>query len=221
MGIMADRLNSMVIRVSSPDGQIEGVLRDRDAVSVTFRGDTYRHYQERTLEYQMSRLATLLWTGYQRNYNAAISEVMGYPVKEERHLWDANRRRFRDEQSRTVAEGMSPGKCVYIQNTGMLSWQFVIRDGTLTEIDDQEFAAECLAAFHSLMADYRVKMARLRAEHYGVNYTRKQPRLPDPERIPLVLRRQRSRPAAGRFAEGSRHHRPGRAVPGPSSPYWS
>ncbi|MGH8882836.1 MAG: hypothetical protein ACRD0P_36765, partial [Stackebrandtia sp.] len=77
MGIMADRLNNMVVKVSSPDKQIEAGLRDRDAVTVTFRADSYSRYTERTLEYQLSRLATLLWTGYQRGYNDAVSEVMG------------------------------------------------------------------------------------------------------------------------------------------------
>lgn len=172
MGIMADRLNKMVVTVSSPDGQIEGVLRDRDAVSVEFRVGTYRRYQERTLEYQLARLATLLWTGYQRGYNDAVAAATGRPVQDGRHLWDARRRAFRDAQAATVAEGMSVGERVFITNTGMLSWQVVIKDGTIAAVDEKEFAVECVSAFDRLMMDYRHKMALLRAEHYGTGRPR-------------------------------------------------
>ena len=62
---------------------------------------------------------------------------------------------------------MSPGQQIYVQNTGMLNWHFVIRDGTIAKLDVDEFCAECVAAYHSLMSNYRTTMAALRAKHYG------------------------------------------------------
>lgn len=170
MGIMADRLNNMHVQVSSPDGQIQGVYRNRDDLSLSFTGSSFKHYQERTLEFQLSRLALLLWTGYQRVYDNAVSEVVGHPVKDERHTWDANRRRFREEQAKTVVQGMSDGKQVYLENTGMRNWHVVIKDGTVQTLDEEQFNTECVSAFYALMADHRMKMAALRNKHYGVPF---------------------------------------------------
>lgn len=173
MSIIADRLDNMDITVSSPDGNIDGRYRRRGELTLEFRGNAYERYRQHTLEHQLARLATLLWTGYQREYDTAVSEVVGHPVKDERHLWDANRRRYREAQRETAASGMSAGGRVYVENTGMLTWHVVIRDGTLGELAAAEFASECVSAFGALMNDYRSKMAALRAEHYGVSFAPK------------------------------------------------
>ena len=170
MGIMADRLDAMVINVSSPDGQVHGELRDRDAISVSFEGESYSEYTERDLERQLARLALLLWTGYQRGYDAALSEATGQPVTRSRESWDANRRRFRDAQAETVAKGMSKEGYIYVETTGMLSWQVVIRDGTLKELEETQFCEELIGAYHVMSAEYRAKMSQLRAKHFGVSF---------------------------------------------------
>ncbi|MGH8879036.1 MAG: hypothetical protein ACRD0P_17125 [Stackebrandtia sp.] len=170
MGIMADRLDAMVINVSSPDGQVHGELRDRDAITVSFQDNSYRHYTERGMEHQLSRLAVLLWTGYQRGYDAALTEATGQPVTRSTETWDANRRRFRDEQAKTVAKGMSKEGYIYVETTGMLSWQIVIRDGTLKKLDETQFAEELIGAYHAMSAEYRAKLSRLRAKHFGVSF---------------------------------------------------
>ncbi|ADD41832.1 hypothetical protein [Stackebrandtia nassauensis] len=175
MGIMADRLASMVVKATSPDGQIEGELRDRDAVSVAFRGDTYRHYTEYSLGTQLSRLALRMWTGYQRGYDEAVAEATGRPVSRSQETWDANRRRFRQEQAATTVTGMSTDGWIYIQNTGMTSWHVVIRQGTLSKLDEDQFVAELMDAYNTMITEYRFATADLRAKHYGVSF---QPRNP-------------------------------------------
>ncbi|WP_244615695.1 hypothetical protein [Stackebrandtia albiflava] len=167
---MADRLSSMVVDVRSPDGRIRATLRHRDELTLYFSGDAYRHYQERTLEYQLARLATLMWVDYQRQYDEAVAAVVGHPVEEDRESWNANRRRFREEQAETKASGMSPGNVVYVENVGMRNWHVVVRDGTVARVPEEEFAAECVGAFHTLMRDHADNMRRLRAKHYGPGF---------------------------------------------------
>lgn len=175
MGRVADRLANMVVTASSPDGQIEGELRDNDALSLSFRGDAYRHYTEDNLGRQLSRLALRMWTGYQRGYDYAVSEGTGQPVKRTRETWDANRRRYREAQAETTSSGFSASGWVYAETTGMVSWTFVVRDGALATLDESGFVAEVLNAFHALNRDYRSKMRELRAEHYGVRFRPRQP----------------------------------------------
>lgn len=170
MGVMADRLATMVVKATTPDGQIEGELRDRDAVGVVFRGDTYRHYTELSLGMQLSRLALRMWTGYQRGYDEAIAEATGRPVERSQETWDANRRRFREEQAETTVTGMSPDSWIYVENTGMTNWHVVIRENALTKLEEEEFVGELLGAYNNMITEYRSTMARLRAKHYGVSF---------------------------------------------------
>lgn len=176
MGVVAERLAKMVVTVSSPDGQIEGELRDNDALSLSFRGDAYRHYTEENLGRQLSRLALRMWTGYQRGYDYAVSEGTGQPVERSQETWDANRRRFREAQANTTSSGFSVNGWVYAETTGMVSWTFVVRDGALATLDESGFVAEALSAFHALNHDYRNKMSDLRAEHYGVSFSQAKPK---------------------------------------------
>lgn len=170
MGIMADRLAAMVVKATSPDGQIEGELRDNDALSLRFLGNTYRHYTEDGLGRQLSRLALRMWTGYQRGYDEAIAAATGRPVERSMETWDANRRRFREAQATTKCTGFSTEGWVYAETTGMVSWAFVVRDGALTKLDEPGFVDEALSAYYVMNSDYRAKMRALRAEHYGAGF---------------------------------------------------
>lgn len=167
MGIMADRLAAMVVKATSPDGQIEGELRDNDALRLSFRPGAYRHYTEDGLGRQLSRLALRMWTGYQRAYDEAVAEATGRPVDRSVEEWDANRRRFRKAQAETKCTGFSTDGWVYAETTGMVSWTFVVRNGALSGLSEDEFVDQVLSAYFAMNDDYRAKMRELRAEHYG------------------------------------------------------
>lgn len=169
MGILADRLDSMVVTVSSPDGRVVGELRKRGELDVSFLGNGCRQYTERGLEHQLNRLLDSLWAEHRRGFDAALAEALGRPVEKPREPWDANQRRFEADQAETAAEGMSERACIFMKTTAMVSWDVVIRDGTLTELDDAEFVEELLSANRALHTDYHTKMARLRVKHYGVD----------------------------------------------------
>ncbi|HZE39032.1 MAG TPA: hypothetical protein VE172_09510 [Stackebrandtia sp.] len=169
MGILADRLDAMVVRVSSPDGRIAGELRNRDDITVSFPAGGFRRYTERGLEHQLSRLVLRLWTGYRRGFDTALAEALDGNPEKPRRSWDANQRRFHTAQAETVAEGMSPAECVYLRTAGMRSCDVVVRDGTVNKMDESEFVAELLGAYRAMNRDFRAKMYELRAEHFDAS----------------------------------------------------
>lgn len=167
MGTMADQLANLHNTVYSPDGLITAELRSDQVTSLTFQEGAFRQYTERELERQLSRLALRMWTSYQRSYDEAVAAATGQAVEPSKESWDANRRRFRKAQAETVSTGMSPRRLVYFECTGMVSWQIVIRDGALTELDEAQLVAEVFGAYRAMNLDYRIKMQDLRTEHYG------------------------------------------------------
>lgn len=165
MGVLADLLDALVVTVSSPDGQITAVLRNRRELDVSFVDGGYRKYTERSLEHQLSRLLVSLWNEHRRGCDAALAEALGHPVEKPRESWDTNERRFKAERVETVAEGMSRQKCIFMRTTALMSWDVVVRDGTLIKLDEAEFTADLLSAYRVLYPNYHAKLAELRAKH--------------------------------------------------------
>lgn len=165
MGIMADRLNSMVVKTSSPDGEIAGEYRPKGDTTVRFLGDSFRRYQERELESQLAELAKRWWHGYERGYDLALAEANGGAV-ERVDPGDGRQVRLQKEKAETVYEGMSAGGRVYFHCIGLREFRVVIRDGTLSQCDESGFAGEVVTGYLALLRDYRSKFKRLRDKHF-------------------------------------------------------
>ncbi|HZE37754.1 MAG TPA: hypothetical protein VE172_02995 [Stackebrandtia sp.] len=164
---MADRLDSMVVKVSSPDGLITGEYRpNQGGVVVDFAGDGFRRYRERGLERQLAAVAQRFWRGYRTAYDRALAEATGRPTTHGEY-WEADRRRYWAERDATSYEGMSAGECVYFHSVGLRDFNVVIRDGWLAGSTKERFAREVATGFSAMMSDYRTKLARLRDKHYG------------------------------------------------------
>ncbi|ADD39829.1 hypothetical protein [Stackebrandtia nassauensis] len=164
MGILAERLDSLSIETSSPDGQITGVFRPTSALSVHFRDGGYRGYTERGLERQLAALVASAWARYWRARQAAVAEATGEPAVPHQP-WDTAGRRYRAERDRTRCEGMSAGHRVHVSHTGLRDWNVVVRDGTLSTLDEFGFAAELESGFTAAMRDHRHKLMMLRDKH--------------------------------------------------------
>lgn len=158
MGTVGDRLDRVRIETTSPDGQITGTLRPPAGMTIAFSYDRYRHYTERELEQQLTALVELLWSDYRDARQAAAAKAGDEPE-------DAESRRYHDERDETDFEGMSNGHNVYISGTGLLTWHVVIRDGSLTTLDESAFTTEFASAYSAVMRDCRAKLNRLRDKH--------------------------------------------------------
>lgn len=165
MGIVADWRNNLGIDVASPDGQIRGRMANEEHPTIAFHDNAYRHYHERSLEHQLSRLCTLMWTAYQRGYNEAISRVTGLPAKENRPRPDARRLRFYAARDAIRARGMSAGSYSYVECTGLRSWHVVVKDHTIANLCEDDFIADAMTAYDAMLRDFRSKVTAVRIEH--------------------------------------------------------
>ncbi|GIG65853.1 YbaB/EbfC family nucleoid-associated protein [Phytomonospora endophytica] len=168
MSRLKDLLDRMVVTVRSPDNMIKARLYEQKRLQVAFRPGAYERYRADRLEHQLSRLGTLMWTGYRRGYYAALGEVTGraHDPSPRRATWDPNRRRFQEEQATTPFEGASPSGLVRVTNVGMMDWRVTVEPEALKLRDEHGFADELAAAGRSLLADYRVKTVVMKDEHY-------------------------------------------------------
>jgi hypothetical protein len=165
----ADQLDTMTIRATSPDGQIQLTFSGGSDITLTFRTGAYARYRERPLESQLARLATGVWTGYRRGYLQAIGETAGgdQPSTDER------RRRFQDARARMLATAESPRGFVRVEAVGLMRWRVDIRDGALTRLTEQQFVTEANAAAKALLADYAAKMVHLKDTIFDLNLQNK------------------------------------------------
>lgn len=169
MGVFADRIATMTLRQSTPDGFIEGTLTKAEGLSVAFTERTYGHYTERGLESQLNTLCAQLRAEYQRYTAEALAAATGRPVD----LYarpgrdpDARGHRLELERAATVLKGMSSRAMVYIEATGMERWRVLVRDGALDALTEAEFTRELAEAYQAVLDDDEETMHALRDKHY-------------------------------------------------------
>jgi hypothetical protein len=164
VGEIADRLDAMTIRVTSPDNNIAAKLWNRRQVDFRFRSGAYRSYDERGLEHQLSQLGTLLWTGYRRGYDTIMKDNDMILMVEPKDANSDTGRKFLEMRDVTVAEGVSQGGWVKVRTEAMLRWKFRIKDGGLAGHTEEQFITETLSAIHALMRHWEELVRRAREE---------------------------------------------------------
>lgn len=172
MGIVADHLDSLTVRVTSPDNQIMAQLANRTQVAFEFRPDRYRGYDERTLELQLAKTCRLLWVGYTRGYATVMESVgLNFKTKPQQAKTPAERR-FLTERTQVVAIGATDKRQVRIKTIGLINWEFRIVDGTIKELSESDFLAELHTAGRTLMRDFNKKMVFLKDDCYDMGLAR-------------------------------------------------
>jgi hypothetical protein len=166
MGVLADRLDSMRVRASSPDGSITGELRDRTQVYLSFAPGSYRDYDEASLEEQLAGLARLLWASRMKEYYAAASEAFGEKVTKEPPPVSPRDAAFYEARDELVAEGRSADGRIHIAVRGMRTWTIRIKDGTLRALDQEAFSARVREAAGMLIDDQLTKVRALKLKFY-------------------------------------------------------
>lgn len=168
MGIVADRLKALTIRVTSPDANIQGKLNGRD-VRIQFRPDTYRDYDDPRLAHQLSRLLTLMATGYRRGHRQIMDEVELTSVTNPDDARSEAQRRYLEEVARLVVVGATSSGLVRVKSTGMRNWECRIADGTIAYLTENDFVAETEAAIQVLLRNYRREITFLKDRCYGLD----------------------------------------------------
>lgn len=168
MGRYAEAMRQMHVRVTSPDGQIFGIMDGPAGGEISFAEGTYRHYTERSLERQFSALAKLLVVARRRAQREALEAATGMTAADEdpKKADDPRRRRYLEQLAELNSEGMSPRACVYLSSTGMRDFNVVIKDGTLQRLEEAELVEELRGANAALLLDQRRNAAALHKDIY-------------------------------------------------------
>ena len=166
MGVLSDRLDSMRVRASSPDGMIVGELRNRTEVYLSFVDGTYRRYGRQELEDQLVGLARRLWVGRTKEYYAAVSAAFGETITGESPALGRQDVAFYAARDDLVAEGRSVDGRVQVTVQGMRDWTVRIADGTLRALTEEEFGVRVREAAAELIRDQPDRVRELKQQFY-------------------------------------------------------
>jgi hypothetical protein len=172
VGNVADHLDSLTVRVTSPDNRIMARLANRTQVTFEFRPGAYDEFDERTLEYQLGKLCRLMWVGYTRGYSRAM-EKLGLNFRmNPKYAKTPQERRFLTERTQVVAIGATEKRLVRIKTVGLIEWEFRITDGTIKKVAEPEFLLDLHTAGRTLMRDFNKRMVFLKDDCYDMGLAR-------------------------------------------------
>lgn len=138
MGHLADRLDSMLVTATTPDGTTFIELRGRTDVRISFAPGYYRHATESRLAGKLQAAARLLWVARTKEYFRAYAEATGRDASGE-HIDTDNAQAFKDARMEIVARGESDDGVVTVVAAALWDWTISIAPGTVRAVDEQEF----------------------------------------------------------------------------------
>jgi hypothetical protein len=162
MGQLADRLDSIHVRVRAPGTEIEAELRNGTDITISFGESVYEFLNESGLERHLAGLARLLYAAWLREYRAAIddSALDIAPEDERDHA-------FLSERSQIESSGASSDGRITFFAVGMQDISVRIVPGTVWKLTEDQFATRTKEAVTILVQDYRAKVRQLKIRHYA------------------------------------------------------
>lgn len=168
MGEIRDRRDALTVRVESPDGGIRAILKGGSFQSLGFRPGRYRDYREPRLEHQLSRLATLLFTGHSRGMRLIKEQAGVRSYSDPAMAIDETERRYLEGIRSFTAIGAGSLDVVRVRTVGMLDWRCKVRPGSVARLSEDEFAAEATAAAHAVRLEISRQITRIKDDCYGL-----------------------------------------------------
>jgi hypothetical protein len=162
MESLADRLDSLRLRVQAPGSEIYADLRNRKDVSISFGESVYEWITEPILERQLASMARLLYAQWVRKYRAELSDSFLNAIGPE----SQNDCDFLTARSEMESNGSSCDGRICISTVGMQNVEVHIVPGTLRELDEYEFAGRVTDAVHALADDYQAKIRELKLRYF-------------------------------------------------------
>jgi hypothetical protein len=167
VSVLAERLENMRVRVHVPGAGLEGELRGRTGVRISFEPGTYEFRTERDLERHLASLARLLWAGRMKEYYAALSEALGEQISGESPPISLRDQEYDGARDALVAEGRSADGRIYVSVRGMRDWTVRIAENTVRTLREDQFVAAVGEAAAALIQDQFAKIRRLKDEIYA------------------------------------------------------
>lgn len=167
MGGLADRLDRMLVRVTSPDRSVTAELHGRTDVRLTFAPGVYDRSYQQDLEAQLETVAKLLWAARMKAYYAALSEVLELTITGETKPISPRDVDYYAARNELLAEGQSRDGHCHLSVHGMRHWTVRIASGTLDVLSEPEFGQAISEAADQLIRDQQTKIRELKQEFYG------------------------------------------------------
>lgn len=163
MSVVSDMLSRLVVRATSPDGNVQAKLSG-NGFELGFRAKTYPEYSDTGLAAQLSEVLSKLGVGYREAMDKVVTAERGRPpVRGE--SWDAQQRRYQEARRQLEARGMSPQKYFRTRLTDQTVWTAEVKPGTVAKLSEAEFVAEVKGAVNATIADLSTKEYLLKRDH--------------------------------------------------------
>lgn len=166
MSDLADRLESMVVKVSTPNGMVFGESRAERSVRISFAPGYYERTGTTEMASQLSRLARLMFAETRAEHYRQVSQAHEMVVT--RGATPVTRRdhEYQEELAKLVVEGASTDGSVSVTAVGMSSFVISIRPGVVGVVSEASFAQLASEAGTRLVEDQIQKVAKLRWDVY-------------------------------------------------------
>lgn len=185
MGILADRLNTMTVRVMSPDQTVRLYVTGGGQLHIEFAKGSLQHHTEASLSKQLSISFTRMMRGRKQKTEEILRAVLAEtstpepdlapaPPPPARDADDPANARFAAEQAQITGEGRSPRACVTVRRQPEDVMELRLRKGSLQRWNDEEVIAEIQAALVAMEKDYRKNLAALRQEVFATTHRAKE-----------------------------------------------
>ncbi|ADD40587.1 hypothetical protein [Stackebrandtia nassauensis] len=171
MGILADRLNTMTVRVTSPDDTVRLYLTGGDQLHLEFAKGSLDQHTETSLSKQLSHVCTAALRKRRQTMAATARKLI---VDMDADEDDTFARRPRRPMARPAAanlaitaKGRSPRSLITIRRIPGDIFDVKIRKGSLGRFNGDQLTVEFHGALRATAADYQRQLAELREKQGG------------------------------------------------------
>ncbi|MET0237969.1 MAG: hypothetical protein ABW224_25240 [Kibdelosporangium sp.] len=160
MESLADRLDSIRLKVQAPGSEIYADLRNRKNVSISFGESVYGWMKESTLERLLASTGRLLYVEWVRRYRAELDESFRHGPETQ------NDRDFVAARAAMESSGRSRDGRVTLSVAGMQNLEVRIVRGTIRALDEKEFSARVQEAVQDLADNYQANIRDLKLRYF-------------------------------------------------------
>jgi hypothetical protein len=162
MESLADRLDSIRLRVQAPGCEVYADLRNRKDVSISFGESVYEWMKESTLERSLATMGRLLFVEWVRRYRAELSDSFLAASRTETQ----NDRDFIAARAAMESTGRSQDGRVTFSVVGMQNLEVHIVRGTVRDLTESEFVARVHEAVQDLTTSYQSNVRELKLRFF-------------------------------------------------------
>ena len=170
---LAEKLDGLVVEVSSPDGRIWARVRGMDgSLDVGFHGNgAYRQYSSTGLARQLVQLATATFTGYRRAEQKIVDdELDGSALRDDGIDFGPQRRRYLAALAQIAVTAASADRTITVATRGMVRWEVTVFPDTVSRLTEQAFLDRLTDTAAEVVQRYRARVALLKDDIYDLGY---------------------------------------------------